>query len=212
MIRAAIAASLAAVVAACTGGKSRSSGGAVTSTPTTAGTTPTAVGTATSLAPTPSCTDGDEATPAQSEGPFYTPDTPQKRLFRSDVSGGTRLLLTGTVVTPACVPIARALVDFWHCDGSGNYDNDGYKLRGHQFADANGAWLLDTIMPGIYPGRTRHIHVKVQAPNKPVLTTQLYFPGESQNASDGLFRDECVIDLRDSGNGKAGTFRFVLDV
>ncbi len=47
-----------------------------------------------------------------------------------------------------------------------------------QFADASGRFSLETIVPGAYGGRTRHIHVKVQAPDSPVLTTQLYFPGE----------------------------------
>jgi len=45
-----------------------------------------------------------------------------------------------------------------------------------------------------------------------VLTTQLYFPGEPQNASDGIFREECLIDIANAVDGKAGTFQFVLDV
>ncbi len=40
-----------------------------------------------------------------------------------------------------------------------------------------GRYTLETIVPGEYPGRTQHIHVKVQAPNGPILTTQIYFPG-----------------------------------
>ncbi len=68
-------------------------------------------------------------------------------------------------------------------------------------------------LPGLYTGRTRHIHVKVQAPNRPVLTTQLYFPNEPSNRRDGIFREECVIDMEDvTGGGKAGTFDFVLNV
>ena len=52
--------------------------------------------------------------------------------------------------------------------------------------------------------------MKVQAPNAAVLTTQLYFPGEPQNASDGIYRAECLIDIKDTAAGKDGTFRFVL--
>ena len=109
--------------------------------------------------------------------------------------------------------VERALVDFWQCDNAGNYDNVGYRLRGHQFTDASGRYRLETIVPGLYPGRTRHIHVKVQAPNRPVLTTQLYFPDEAGNRSDGIFNAELVIDgYRDASGGKSGAFNFVVNV
>jgi protocatechuate 3,4-dioxygenase beta subunit len=84
----------------------------------------------------------------------------------------------------------------------------GFTLRGHQFAAADGAFTLETIVPGLYPGRTRHIHVKVQAPDQPVLTTQLYFPGEPRNAEDGIFSDALLMDV----NGSSATFTFVLNV
>jgi hypothetical protein len=54
--------------------------------------------------------------------------------------------------------------------------------------------------------------VKVQAPDRDVLTTQLYFPGEAANASDGIFDESLVMDVRDAGNGKTGAFDFVLDL
>jgi protocatechuate 3,4-dioxygenase beta subunit len=41
---------------------------------------------------------------------------------------------------------------------------------------AEGRYRFRTILPALYPGRTRHYHFKVQAPEQPVLTTQLYFP------------------------------------
>ena len=69
-----------------------------------------------------------------------------------------------------------------------------------------------TVVPGIYPGRTRHIHVKVAAPNRPALTTQLYFRDEPGNRRDGIFAPELVMKLRDRQEGKLGTFDFVLDV
>lgn len=165
----------------------------------------------TSLEPTPSCEDGDETTPAQTEGPYFTPNSPQKTNLAADVDAGTKLVLTGTVLSTDCRPVERALVDFWQADDGGNYDNEGYRLRGHQFTDAQGRYELTTVVPGRYPGRTRHIHVKVQARNGPVFTTQLYFPEEPQNESDGIFREECVIDgMRDTSDGKAGTFTFVI--
>ena len=181
--------------------------------PTTTPTDTTPASTApTTLTPTPSCDDGDEATPAQTEGPYFTPNSPERASLLAGGVTGTRLVLTGAVVGTNCAPVSRALIDFWQANDAGEYDNQGYTLRGHQFTDAQGRYSLTTIMPGIYPGRTQHIHVKVQAPNEPVLTTQLYFPGLAQNSSDGIFREECVIDIADASGGKTGLFTFVLDV
>lgn len=161
------------------------------------------------LAPTPECMDDDDVTPSQTEGPYFKASSPERTNLRGNAPG-TLLMLTGTVVTTRCVPVSRALVDFWQSDGAGNYDNTGFNFRGHQFTDAQGRYQLETVVPGLYPGRTRHIHVKVQAPNGRVLTTQLYFPGEARNASDGIYREECEIDVRDVAGAREGTFTFVL--
>jgi protocatechuate 3,4-dioxygenase beta subunit len=85
-------------------------------------------------------------------------------------------------------------------------------LRGHQLSDDRGRYRLVTIVPGLYPGRARHIHVKVAAPNRPPLTTQLYFPGEPGNQRDGIFESALVMKISDGQEGKLGSFDFVLDV
>jgi protocatechuate 3,4-dioxygenase beta subunit len=125
---------------------------------------------------------------------------------------GIKLVVAGQVLTTGCQPVARALLDFWQADDAGQYDNAGYTLRGHQFADDQGRYRLETIVPGLYPGRTRHIHVKVQAPNQPVLTSQLYFPNEPSNESDGIFQPELLMEVQDATEGKAAAFNFVLDI
>jgi protocatechuate 3,4-dioxygenase beta subunit len=118
----------------------------------------------------------------------------------------------GFVLTTSCKPVARAKIDFWQADDKGNYDNVGYKYRGHQYTDANGQFYLETVLPGLYPGRTRHIHVKVQAPNQPVLTTQIYFPGEPGNARDSIYRKELEVKMQDVQGVKQATFSFVLNL
>jgi protocatechuate 3,4-dioxygenase beta subunit len=160
----------------------------------------------TDLEPTPACEDGDEPSPEQTEGPFYTPDTPQRRNLVEEGVEGEPLVLTGAVLDTRCQPIAGALLDFWQADGDGEYDNEGFRLRGHQFADARGRFRLRTVVPGAYSGRTRHIHVKVQRRGGEVLTTQLYFPNEPGNASDGIFDERLVMDVR----GGRARFDFVL--
>jgi protocatechuate 3,4-dioxygenase beta subunit len=163
------------------------------------------------LAPTPACgdDDDDEPTPRQTEGPYFTPNSPKRASLLESGITGTRLVVTGMVLTRGCQPVANALVDFWQCDDAGDYDNVGYRLRGHQFTDERGVYRLDTIVPGLYPGRTRHIHVKVQAPRQPVLTTQLYFPGERRNDRDRIFHPELLMRMSGAGQGK---FDFVLNM
>ncbi|SDW47775.1 Protocatechuate 3,4-dioxygenase beta subunit [Amycolatopsis xylanica] len=158
---------------------------------------------------TPECHDGDEPTIAQTEGPYFKPNSPE----RTTLTGpGTRLVVSGYVFGLACRPVARALLDFWQADVNGAYDNVGYTFRGHQYTDANGAFKLTTIVPGLYPGRTRHIHVKVQAPGRPILTTQLYFPNEPRNNTDTIFDPRLLMTVRDSGGTREAAFDFVLNV
>jgi protocatechuate 3,4-dioxygenase beta subunit len=182
------------------------------STPTTAttGAPATTVAPAATLAPTPECKDDDDVTPAQTEGPYFKASSPERTNIRG-TAGGTKLVLTGTVVTTDCKPVARALVDFWQADTAGAYDNSTFNFRGHQFTDAQGRYTLETVVPGLYPGRTRHIHVKVQPSGGRVLTTQLYFPGEARNASDSIYRKECEVAIKDAADGKNATFTFVLN-
>jgi protocatechuate 3,4-dioxygenase beta subunit len=67
-------------------------------------------------------------------------------------------------------------------------------------------------VPGLYPGRTRHIHVKVQAPTQRVLTTQLYFPGEPRNARDRIYDADLLMAMAKPGPGGDARFDFVLDL
>jgi protocatechuate 3,4-dioxygenase beta subunit len=158
------------------------------------------------LATTPAC--DDSPTPKQTEGPYWTADSPERNDFTTDGAPGDRMTLTGTVVDTACRSVPGTLLDFWQCDGNGVYDNAGYKLRGHQYTDANGAFRLVTVKPGLYPGRTRHFHVKVRPPGGEVLTTQLYFPGEPANRTDGIYQPELEMTVAENGDA---AFTFVVD-
>jgi protocatechuate 3,4-dioxygenase beta subunit len=161
------------------------------------------------LEPTPECAD-DGPTPPQTAGPFFKPDSPRRASLVEPGLAGTRLVVTGTVLTTACTPVRNALLDFWHSDDEGDYDLAGYRCRGHQLSDGDGRYRLETILPGAYSGRTRHIHVRVQAPRGRLLTTQLYFPGEARNESDGIFSSRLLMHLTPSGGGREGRFDFVL--
>jgi protocatechuate 3,4-dioxygenase beta subunit len=164
------------------------------------------------LPPTPECKDGDEPTEAQTEGPFYKPKSPQRADLRESGSKGKPLVLSGLVLTRRCQPVARALVDLWHADDKGDYDNSGFRYRGHVLTDAAGRYRFSTIVPALYSGRTRHYHVKVAVPGRPLLTTQLYFPNEPANARDGLFERALLMRVAEGGDGLTAQFAFVLDM
>jgi protocatechuate 3,4-dioxygenase beta subunit len=164
------------------------------------------------LVPTPACHDGEEPTLRETEGPYFRPHSPERSDLREAGISGRPIELSGTVLTRSCRPVERALVDLWHANDRGEYDNRGFKLRGHVFTDAAGRYRFRTIMPGAYAGRTRHYHVKVQAPGRSVLTTQFYFPGEPRNKADGLFRRELVMRVAEAEDGLAARFDVVLDI
>ena len=162
------------------------------------------------ISATPSC--GDEVTPRQTAGPFFKPESPRRTSLVETGMQGDQLKLSGRVLSTSCQPVSGALIDFWHCDASGNYDNRGYLFRGHQFSDAQGAFSLETLKPGEYPGRTRHIHVIVQAPNRRPLTTQLYFPGERLNDKDFIFNPALLMNIANERALLDAQFDFVLNL
>ncbi|MEU6278859.1 carbohydrate-binding protein [Streptomyces sp. NPDC047028] len=168
--------------------------------------------TGTSVPLTPPCDDGDDPTPEQIEGPYFKPNSPERTSLLEPGMPGTHLTVSGYVFGSACLPVAGALLDFWQADDNGAYDNTGFTLRGHQYTDSTGAFALTTIVPGLYPGRTRHIHVKLQAPGRPILTTQLYFPNEPRNNTDTIFDPRLLMTVRDGNGGREAAFDFVLDV
>lgn len=165
-------------------------------------------GAAAAVPPTPAC--GAGPTRPQTAGPFFKPSSPERAELRAPDVPGRPMRLEGIVVDTGCRPLPGAIVDLWHCDGEGVYDNAGYRCRGHQRTDDAGRFGFATVMPGLYPGRTRHFHVRVQAPGGPLLTTQLYFPGEPGNGRDGLWRPELELEIAETAAGPVGAFVFVV--
>jgi len=164
------------------------------------------------MAPTPSCHDGDEPTVRQTEGPFFKPSSPERSDLRERGAPGRNFELSGFVMTRRCRPLGGAVVDLWHADDKGEYDNTGFRYRGHVVTAADGKFSFRTIVPAVYTGRTRHYHLKVQAPGSRLLTTQLYFPNEPANARDGLFNRQLLMRVADASDGLSGRFDFVLDI
>jgi protocatechuate 3,4-dioxygenase beta subunit len=136
------------------------------------------------------------ATPALTEGPFFE-EFSDAALNRSDLTTGTTRasVVNGTPLTLTLnisqltggTAVSGARVDLWEADASGAYSDEAADgttgqtwLRGYQFTDGNGSVTFTTIIPGWYPGRTPHIHVKVRTYDSSgavtsEFTTQLFF-------------------------------------
>ena len=104
----------------------------------------------------------------------------------------------------------------WYARPDGSYDNDSSEMeyRG-QFATASdGSWDVATLMPGKYLNgsdyRPAHIHVKVWVNGVEVLTTQLYFTGDSHLASDPWALPELCLSLSETASGFEGSFDIVV--
>ena len=162
------------------------------------------------LQPTPPCDDHDEPTPPMEEGPFFSPRSPERSSLLDQQMAGTVIVISGRVLNTNCKPVANVLLDWWQADDKGEYDNKGYRLRGHQYTDKQGNFQLETLVPGLYPGRTRHFHVKVQAPNQRVLTTQLFFPYEPHNQQDRIFDPALVMGVERKGDKQLAKYTFVV--
>ncbi|MGB2818738.1 MAG: intradiol ring-cleavage dioxygenase [Burkholderiaceae bacterium] len=161
------------------------------------------------------------ATPAQTLGPFY-PRSPAERPRDTDadlltvdgdrvLTKGVPLYLTGRVVDRRGAALANAAVEIWQCDahavyhhpdgGSESQRDPAFQGYGVARTGAAGDFHFRTIRPVAYPGRTPHIHIRVQTSGGQVLATQLYLPNEAGNGSDFLFRrlnadEQAALTLR----------------
>ena len=145
-----------------------------------------------------------EATEADVEGPYYTAGAPAVVALAAADEPGTRIRIEGLVVDAAdCeTPLPGSVVDLWHADDGGEYDNVGYHLRGTVTADAAGAFVVETVLPGRYATRpVRHIHFKVwSAAGAELLTSQIYFQGDA--SLDPAVHTGPVVGLDADGQGR----------
>lgn len=146
-------------------------------------------------------------TPSDALGPYYIAGAPFKDSLYPEGTPGQRLIISGTVYTAGCAGVlAGAEVDVWQADANGEYDfSDQFLGRGKVLTDENGRYTFETILPGLYEPRPRHIHFRVYHPDTGELITQLYFEGSVSGAPD-----EQTIPLEQDGDSLRGTFDIVL--
>ena len=160
-----------------------------------------------------------EETEDNLEGPFYREGAPERSVLVEPDMAGTRLTISGRVLGTDCTPLAAALLDVWQADWrddeTGDYDREGWRLRGRLFTDESGNYELQTIIPGRYLNgatfRPAHIHVKASAEGYELVTTQLYVAGDPFNEEDPFIEPPLIMCLMDDGGGaKIARFDFVL--
>lgn len=137
------------------------------------------VGPSTAQVPATQC----RATSPDMLGPFYIAGAPE----RSKTGDG--LTVQGAVrSTRECKALPGAKLEWWAADGRGQYDD---AHRATQVSDREGRFRYVTDMPGRYPGRPPHLHVKVTAPGHKQLVTQIYpKPSENSIAFDFVLQAE----------------------
>jgi len=154
---------------------------------------------------------GEDPTTTDILGPFYRPGAP----FRTDlVQPGTKgeiLNFSGTVLgKDGKTPLKNALVEIWHCNENGVYDNtsDNYIYRSSWRTADDGKYRFRTILPVPYKAgatltRPAHIHMRISETTMQDLVTQVYFKGDQHIAEDMSSSDprslHRILDISTNG-------------
>jgi protocatechuate 3,4-dioxygenase beta subunit len=87
---------------------------------------------------------------------------------------------------------------------------------------ADSRYSFRTLKPVAYPGRTPHIHLKVETPDNRWLTTQFYLAGDPRNQGDFVWREavrgnprsQAMIEMRlEPANGlEPGAYTAWMDI
>jgi len=163
-------------------------------------------------------------TPAQSAGPFYPqviPADADADLTRigngQDVASGEIIEVSGRILSVKGHALPDAVVEIWQADASGRYidtkDNAAGTVRDRHFQGygtvktrAGGRYRFRTVRPAPYNAgisrRTPHIHFRVLHASLGELVAQMYFPGESLNGQDILYRRLTNNLARDASTAK----------
>jgi|FLOH01.1.fsa_nt_gi protocatechuate 3,4-dioxygenase beta subunit len=151
-------------------------------------------------------------TPANVPGPYWLNLALQRQDISEGFAGYPLTVFLKIVNLAGCGPIAGAVADLWHDSPDGHYSGfqsegtaNQTQFRGIQVTGNNGVVRFDTVYPGWYPGRTPHIHLKINPNAGSELTTQLFF---DDLISDRVFTSVAPYNLRGSSPTSNATDHF----
>jgi protocatechuate 3,4-dioxygenase beta subunit len=141
-------------------------------------------------------------TPEQTLGPFYPDRLPLDQdndllVINDNITPavGEISWVSGRVLDSRGQPVRGALVEIWQTDNNGAYIHSqspitnrdrNFQGYGRFITGSSGEYLFRTVKPGLYPGRTRHVHYAVTPPGRSRFVTQLYVQGDPLNFNDGV--------------------------
>jgi hydroxyquinol 1,2-dioxygenase len=170
-------------------------------------------------------------------GPFHrlgAPELPASGNIAHRDHTGTPTLVSGRILDLDGKPIAGAVLDVWQAQTNGLYDSqdqelDGLHMRGKFRSDAEGRYLIRTVLPvnypipsdgpvgrmlkatGRHPWRPAHIHFVVSAEGYEPVTTHIFDRTDPYLQSDAVFavKDSLICDFTrheeaDPAAGRAG--------
>jgi protocatechuate 3,4-dioxygenase beta subunit len=175
-------------------------------------------------------------TPAQTIGPYYPDKMPldlDNDLIRINdnltPATGQVTWLNGRILGSNGTPLRNALIEIWQADNNGAYIHSrspianrdaNFQGYGKFLTGSTGEYVFRTVKPGLYPGRTRHIHMQVTAANGTKLVSQVYVKGDALNANDGVLngirdtaqRDSVIVPWEPIAYSLAGEFSAKWDI
>ena len=177
------------------------------------------------------------ATPQLTEGPYYPDHLPLDTdndlvIINNSITPAVGQIthLTGRVLDSGGSPIKDAVVEIWQSDPHGAYIHSrspkqaaldrNFQGFGKFETVSNGEYRFRTVKPGLYDGRTRHIHFKVKKGGRELLTSQIFFRGEPLNANDMVLgglrdpfdRELVMADLKPVPASKTGEITARFDI
>lgn len=143
------------------------------------------------------------------EGPYYIQGAPNRDDLTVFGDEGTVASFSGTIYGAGCAQgLSGAVIEFWHADPKGAYDNSSEEMRYRcaMTADEQGCYELRTLVPGRYLNgstyRPSHIHVKIfSAEGEELLTTQIYFEGDPYIQCDSFVSTSLVVPFVEDESG-----------
>ncbi len=168
-------------------------------------------------------------TPKDILGPYFVEGSPEIVNLNTQNLPGIVMMLAGTIYSGEgdANIIKNAKIEIWHADDKGVYhpagngDISNYKpsqvtLRGHTYSSESGQYGFQSIRPGLYGNRSRHIHFMITASGHKPLVTQSYFREDPRLRDDYFSKTagDCrIVSFEKQDNGEiVGILNFNLEV